>query len=48
MATDADDAVATMRLIDDCYLAAGMLPRGRMQLTSSWLGASDHGWTPST
>jgi predicted dehydrogenase len=27
MPTDADDAVATMRLIDDCYLAAGLDPR---------------------
>ena len=25
--TDADDAVATMQLIDDCYRAAGMQPR---------------------
>ncbi|WP_350278316.1 Gfo/Idh/MocA family oxidoreductase [Kribbella sp. HUAS MG21] len=25
--TDADDALATMRLIDECYVAAGMTPR---------------------
>jgi hypothetical protein len=25
--TDADDALATMELIDACYLAAGMAPR---------------------
>lgn len=28
--TDADDAVTTMRLIDDCYRAAGLAPRPRM------------------
>jgi hypothetical protein len=27
MPTDANDAVATMHLIDDCYRAAGMEPR---------------------
>lgn len=32
MPTDADDAVATMRLIDDCYLAAGMEPRPRQHI----------------
>jgi hypothetical protein len=25
--TDADDALATMELIDACYVAAGMTPR---------------------
>jgi predicted dehydrogenase len=29
MATDADDAVTTMRLIDQCYQAAGLQPRPR-------------------
>ncbi len=33
--TDADDAVATMRLIDDCYLAAGMDPRRRTRTEES-------------
>ncbi|WP_433501450.1 Gfo/Idh/MocA family protein [Sphaerimonospora sp. CA-214678] len=28
--TDADDAVVTMRLVDDCYRAAGLTPRPRM------------------
>jgi predicted dehydrogenase len=32
MPTDADDAVATMRLIDDCYLAAGMPCRRPMPM----------------
>jgi predicted dehydrogenase len=31
MPTDADDAVATMRLIDDCYRAIGLEPRPRSQ-----------------
>lgn len=30
VSTDADDAVATMRLIDECYRAAGLPPRPRM------------------
>ena len=31
---DVDDAVANMRLIDACYLAAGLHPRPRMQTTA--------------
>ena len=31
MPTDADDAVQTMRMIDRCYLAAGLEPRPRLQ-----------------
>jgi predicted dehydrogenase len=31
MPTDADDAVITTRLVDDCYQAADMLPRRRMR-----------------
>jgi predicted dehydrogenase len=33
MPTDSDDAVATMRLIDQCYLAAGFEPRPRLEGT---------------
>lgn len=32
---DADDAVATMRLIDDCYQGAGFSPRPRTVLPTS-------------
>ena len=31
---DVDDAVANMRLIDACYVAAGLHPRPRMQPTA--------------
>ncbi len=33
--TDADDAVRTMQLIDKCYLAVGMQPRGQLQLAET-------------
>jgi hypothetical protein len=32
MSTDAADLVATMRLIDNCHVAAGMEPRRRHQM----------------
>jgi hypothetical protein len=32
---DVDDAVATMRLIDACYRAAGLRPRPRLQATGA-------------
>ena len=35
MPTDADDAVATMRLIDDCYEAAGLKPRPSLSVRRS-------------
>ncbi|MCW2705460.1 MAG: oxidoreductase, partial [Blastococcus sp.] len=31
---DVDDAVANMRLIDACYVAAGLHPRPRMHTTT--------------
>jgi predicted dehydrogenase len=31
---DVDDAVANMRLIDACYVAAGLRPRHRLQTTA--------------
>jgi predicted dehydrogenase len=36
---DVDDAVATMRLVDACYVAAGMRPRPRLpRTTTGWSG----------
>ncbi|MGK5169256.1 Gfo/Idh/MocA family protein [Geodermatophilus sp. CPCC 205761] len=35
MPIDADDAVATMRLIDACYVAAGLRPRPRLGATGA-------------
>jgi predicted dehydrogenase len=32
---DVDDAVANMRLIDACYVAAGLRPRPRLQATAA-------------
>ncbi len=32
---DVDDAVANMRLIDACYLAAGLRPRPRVRTTDA-------------